>query len=182
MITTLTDLLPSDAELGPGMKALSTKARAFVLALVTLGGTNQARAAAMAGYTGSNASLAVTGSRLAADPRVQEAIVEEAEALMRGSALLAVATALEVMQMTDQSGRTRLSAAKMVLDYSGMQPPQKITVTHDIGPTRAQQIQEVIDTAKRIGLDPKKLLGAAGIEIEGDFTVVGTLEGLEDII
>lgn len=187
MAEDIKQLLPEEARLGPAMRKLAPRARAFVLALVELGGSNQTRAAIMAGYEGTPASLNVTASRLAADPRVQEALLEEATALMRGSALQAVATTVKIMSDERESGRTRLTAAARVLEYAGLQPTQEIKVTHEVTITRQQQIEEVKNTAKKLGMDPRKLLGAAGIVLDGEFEEItndkaGDTTGLEDLL
>src|ERR1700683_3714031 len=71
-------LILRDAELGPDMLALNARQRAFVFHLVEQGGDGYARAAALAGYTGSDETLRVQGSRLAHDERVSRAMLEEA--------------------------------------------------------------------------------------------------------
>ena len=47
-------LMLRDAELGPDMLALNARQRAFVFHLVEQGGSNYARAAALAGYSGTD--------------------------------------------------------------------------------------------------------------------------------
>jgi phage terminase small subunit len=180
--SSIIELIPDDAKLSPRMKALSPRARAFVLAMIELGGANNTRAAAMAGFTGNTNTLAVTASRLAADPRVQEALMEEARGLMQSSSLLAVATVVQLLKNENVKAGFRLQAAKLVLDYAGMQPTQKIEVTHEIGLNKQQQIQEVINMSKRLGLDPQKLLGAAGVTVDAEFEVVGDTTGIEDLL
>jgi phage terminase small subunit len=184
MTDTLIDLIPEDAKLSPKMKGLSEKAKRFVIALVELGGRDMNRAAMMAGYEGSPASMNVTASRLAADPRVQAALLEEAKALMASSALSATATMIQIMENPIGSARDRLSAAKMVLAFAGMEQAAQVSkVEVSITEDRAEQIAQVKAMAAELGLDPRKLLGKAGVTIDAEFTEVkaGT-EGLEDIL
>src|ERR1700690_4435740 len=79
-----TPLIPVDeAGLGPAMLALSPAMRAFVVAKVTYG-LNNTDAAERSGYSShSPHALGVVGSRLAHDERIQSAILEEGQKLMR---------------------------------------------------------------------------------------------------
>ena len=182
-VPAITQLIPDDADLGPAMKALTKRARAFVLALVEIGGSPQSRAAAMAGYSGSKAALEVTGSRLAADARVQEALLEEAKARMKSSSLLATCEVIKVLERPDGvSARDKLAAARLVLEFAGAEPAQQIEVKHEIKLSDKEKVSQVIELAGRIGLDPTKLLGRAGVVLDAEFTPVPSTAGLEDLL
>lgn len=181
----MSDLVEPDAKLGPAMKMLSPRARAFVLALVELGGNPQERAAAMAGYGGNKAVREVTASRLAADPRVQAAIVEEAKALARSASLTAIAETIKILTgVTPAAAQVRLNAASRIMTLAGMEPDKNVNVNHmvDVAPSAKQQIAEVIRLSKDVGIDPRKLLGKAGVIVDAEFQVVGDKTGLEDLL
>lgn len=155
------------------MRALTPAARRFVVALVELGGKNQTEAAALAGYTGNDKARAVTASRLCSDPRVQEALMEQAKALMKSSALSATATAIQIMEDPMAGAKDRLAAVKLVLSFAGMEQAAQ-TVNHNISVTTGEQIEQVKRLADELGLDPKKLLGKAGVTIDAEYTEVDT--------
>lgn len=187
-----TGLLPSDTRLGPAMSALKPKARAFVLALVEMGGgLNEMHVAAQqAGYTGDKPTLYVQAHRLAADPRIQAAILEEARARCKSASLLSVSTMIDILQDPKAKHGIRLQAASRVAAIAGMDPAGSLLIKHDVNVnvTVKEQIQQVKALAKDLGLDPKLLLGKAGVTIEGEFEEVtgpadpGSTEGLEDIL
>jgi phage terminase small subunit len=81
-----TELAPIEDDYGPGMSALPTKERAFVIALFDPTGCSRAEAAKRAGFGNANGSstaetLAKIGYRLANRPRVQQAIAEMVPAM-----------------------------------------------------------------------------------------------------
>src|SRR5262245_58404560 len=79
-----TPLIPIDeSSLGPAMLALTPAQRGFVVAKVQHGMSNT-DATQLAGYSArSPHALGVVGSRLAHDERVQAALLEEGQKLMR---------------------------------------------------------------------------------------------------
>lgn len=176
--------IAEDAKLGPAMKALTPKARAFVMALVELGGRNMSGAALTAGFTGTKASLQVTASRMAADTKVQAALVEEAKALARSSSLAAVAETVLIMQDAAAPKQVRLNAASRIMALAALEPEKTMNVNHtvDVGPTSREQIADVIRLARDVGVDPRKLLGKAGVVLDVDFKVVNDRSGLEDLL
>lgn len=180
---TMTDLA-ADVKLGPAMKHLTPKARAFVMALVELGGVGHDRAALMAGYKGNKSSLGVMGSRLASDPKVQEAIVEEAKALARSSALAAVATTIQVMTDVAANKQVRLNAAARIMALASLEPEKVSTVKHEVSvsQTTKEQVDAVVRLAQEVGIDPRKLLGRAGVTVDAEYTIVGDSTGLEDLL
>lgn len=173
---------------GPAMKALAPKARAFVMALIELGGQPQDRAAAMAGYTGSLDVLRVTASRLAADPRVQDALVESALVLAKSNTLAAVAVCVKIMIDENANKQVRLTAASRIMTLAGMDPGQRISVehTHGIAQGTTAELAQVMQLCKDLGLDAQAVLGKAGVVIEAEFTEVPPVPagrtGLEDLL
>lgn len=190
--TEIEEVLAGDVRLSKELKALSPKARAYVLALVELGGaTNEShRAAQIAGFSGGKATLQVTASRLAADERVQHALVEEAKRMARSASLEAVCVTIEIMQGNGGATPTaRLAAATRIGTLAGLEPPKQVDVhtAIEITVTKAQQIRRVKELATELGIDPKKLLGVAGVVVDAEFTEVpaapiGDTTGLEDIL
>lgn len=179
----MSDLVPEPL-LSSEMMALSPKARAFVLSLIEIGGAPQWRAAQMAGYMGTSGSLAVTASRLAADPRVQEALVTHAKAMARASGLMAVAEIVKIASDQSAGKQHRLNAAFKIASLAGLEPDKNVNVKHDITvtPSTAEQIRMVREMAVAVGIDPRRLLGRAGIVVDAEFSVVGDATGLEDIL
>jgi hypothetical protein len=177
-------LLDPEVAEGKAMKGLTPKAKAFVMTLVELGGKNLDQAAAAAGYVGSRQSLHVMASRLAADPRVQAALIEEAKALARSSSLAAVAVTLDILMDPTADKKTRLSAASRIMNLSSLEPDKTVNVNHtvEVRPTSQEQVDQVIQLAKDTGVDPRKLLGKAGIILDAEFKVMQDTTGLEDLL
>lgn len=156
-------------DLGPAMRKLDPRRRAFVRALVGQTYPNQALAAEIAGFSPIETSrakdrslvLRVKGSVLAHEERVIAAIQEVAGKELRGTALVAV-RALQRM-VVDPTTKGHRAAVESVLDRIGMGAEQKINVKHEhtdlTGQAMAERIREL---AVKHGLDPAKLLGAGG--------------------
>lgn len=182
--SSILELVGEDAKFGPAMKVLSPRARAFVMALVELGGKGMDRAALMAGFKGTKGGLQVSASRLAADPKVQAALVEEAKALARSSSLAAVTTTVQVMVDESAPKQQRLNAAVRIMALAGLEPEKTTNVNHtiEVTPSTREQVHDVIRLARDVGIDPRKLLGRAGVTLDADFEIVGDKTGLEDLL
>ena len=187
-----TGLVPADVRLGPAMQALTVKARAFVIALVEMGGgLNEMHVAVeKAGYECATKNVAyVQAHRLAADPRIQAAILEEARSRCKSASLLSVSAMIEIIQDKMVKPSTRLQAASRIAAIAGMDPATQMLITQkvDVQVTVKEQIAQVKQLAKDLGIDPKALLGKAGVVIEGEFEEVppvpaGSTQGLEDLL
>lgn len=201
----LTLQVPEDADLGPAMRELNPSQRAFVFAVVECGG-DYTRAAAAAGYGNQAKSrdtylntIRTSGSRLGRDQKVIAALREEAERRLQASALMAVEQ-LRAMAM-DPMSKHQYKAAVALLDRLGMAPidRKEITVKHRM--TDEQLRAGIKEFAEKMGLDPRKLIGAhEEIDIpeeivDAEFTpisgppplgepgtVVTGYEGLEDLL
>lgn len=182
--TPMDELIVPGTKMSKELRTLTPRARAFVLALVELGGSHMDRAAQVAGYQGDKRSLQVTASRLAADPRVQEALVAEAKALARSSSLLAVAETVTIMTDAGSSKRDRLTAAGRIMALAGLEPEKNVNLHHtvEVTPTTREQIDTIIKLAQDTGMDPRKLLGRAGVVLDAEFTVTNDATGLEDLL
>lgn len=164
-----------------------------MLALIETGGREFAQAAAIIGHTGTRNSLRVMASRYCADPKVQAALVEEAVALGKSNGLAAVATVIEIMNDPSASKRERLNAAGRIMHISGMDPEQTVNVNHSgmvqVSVTNKDKIDQIVRMAQDAGVDPRKLLGRAGIIVDAEFKEippegmipVGSMQGLEDL-
>lgn len=177
--------VPDDAHLGPAMRALPETQRRFVVAFLETGGTNATKAAALAGYGSSDASQRVAGHRLSHNPRVAAAIKEEADKRLRTGAILGASVLIEIAQ--NPTHKDRFKAAVELLNRGGLivQTEHKVTVVDERSDKEIED--RVVALAGKLGIDPKKLLGAAfsGREadvIEAEYEEVGTSDGLEDLL
>lgn len=178
--------IPDEGRLGPAMRKLLPRQQAFVIATLEEGGLNNARAAALAGYTGDEKSLRVTGHRLAHDEDVLAAIHEEAKRRLQSSQILAVRELLEILNAptTSENRKDKLKAIEMTFNRVGLHATTEhtVNVTHkDL--TTDEMIKRITELAKQQDLDPRKLLGSAGVVIDAEFEEVKeSSEGLEDVI
>lgn len=160
-----------DAKCGPAMRNLNERQRAFVVAMIEMGGINYTRAALAAGYGNGNVKSAeVQGNRLAHDEHILAAIHEEAQRRMRSGAIMAVQTLLEISSNPGAENRDRLKAVEMILNRSGLHAvtEHNVKVEHrDI--TDEGMIKRIKLLAEKQGLDPMKLLGSAGLTIDAEF-------------
>ena len=186
-----TALVPSDTRLGPAMSVLSSKARAFVIAIVEMGGAlnEMHEAVHKAGYEcGSKNAAYVQAHRLAADPKIQAAILEEARGRCKSASLLSISAMIEIIQDKTVKPSTRLQAASRIAAIAGMDPATQMLIktTTEVTVTVKEQISQVRQLAKDLGLDPKLLLGKAGVVLEGEFEELpaptGSTAGLEDLL
>jgi len=118
--------MTEDTQLGPRMRALNERQRAFVVAFVENGSQNYEKAYISAGY-------AITGaqpnsSRLAHNPKIQAAILEETSNRLHASAPLALKSVIALMLNPDH--KDHFAAAKHVLAATGFNSRQSIDVNH----------------------------------------------------
>jgi phage terminase small subunit len=161
---------------GPAMLALTPKQRAFVLARTLSAGDNATQAAAAAGYEGDRDTLNVTASRLSKHPAVQAAIHEEAERRLFGAKLLATGVLLDIMGDVNQRTADRLKAVSMVLNRTGLSEKTEHHVVVEHTRSQEEMIGEIAELAKRLGMDPGRVLGSVGVTID-----VEPISGLEDV-
>lgn len=175
--------LTPDAKLGPCMRALNERQRAFVIALIEMGGINFSRAAFAAGYGNGNVeSASVQGHRLAHDETILAAIHEEAHRRLRSGAVMAVQTLLEIANDQTAKHGDRLKAVEMLLNRSGLHAVTEHNIKverHDV--TDEGMIKRITLLAQKQGLDPAKLLGSAGVVLEGEFQEVSKDKTVEEI-
>lgn len=171
-LPTIYQPIADDPSHGPAMRAILPKQRAFVLALLDIGGQDNSKAAGLAGYGGTPGSTRVQAHRLAHDPAILEAIKEEANKRLHSGAILGASVLLEIAK--DPLHKDRLKAANALLDRGGLMvaTQHKVTVEHTA--KDADVIQQIKAFAVELGIDPIKLLGSAGVVIDAEFTPVET--------
>jgi hypothetical protein len=176
----LVQFLPDGAQLGPAMAKLNQRMQLFVIACLDLGGVkNHTKAARFAGYAGDPLTLKVTGHRLAHDPNVQAALLEEAKKRIQASTVAAANLVEEVVSNPKYDVRDRLKAAMMILDRGGIHTMTEHRVDVNVNDSRAAQILEVTKLARQLGKDPRELLGTMVDVIEADFKVLERVEEKE---
>ena len=163
-----------ETKLGPAMLALtSSKMRTFVEILVGTGcSQTQAAKGAYPGVSGNTARS--LGHKMAHDPRVQAALLEVSQKLIRSHVPMALATVIEIARNKDAAPRDRLKAATVLLDRGGLNAVSQhhVTVTHQ---TDAEKDREIIALANELGLDDAakaKLLGKAVVVTDVEFVDV----------
>jgi phage terminase small subunit len=196
------DLIHVPRNAGPKMQQLPDQWQRFVMAMIETGG-NRVRSALLAGFGAKSGTpdqryraAAMTGSRLAHDERITEAIQEQAERMMKAGAIKAAAVMIELMDSPDP--KVRQKAASETLAISGIQgvAKQEIKVEHT-DKTTGELLAFIRSAAKDQGLDPRKLLGSVGVDpsiLDAEFTEVPkdtdtlsetaetSTEGLEDLL
>jgi len=159
-------LCNGNTDFGPAMRRLTTELqRKYVLIRVMQSKANLTKAAELAGYSAeSQGSLRVTAHRLEHDPKIQEAIQEEALRQARhnlGSALVrASERVIEVMDNPQTKGADALKAAGMIFDRMGLHSVSEVKKTVEHIVDSPETIARVRRLANTLGLDAEKLLGA----------------------
>ncbi len=146
---------------GKGMSALTSRKRAFVIAMLQQGVNPKAapKAAASCGYQPNY------GYELMRDEGILAALREEATKRLAGAALVGVNVMLEIAQ--DPTHKDQYKAAKDLAAINGFTAEQRIVVEH-ISEDSKQQIRQIREMAAQLGMDPKQLIQAAGI-IDAEF-------------
>lgn len=181
-----------DEKMGPKMAKLTPLMRGFVLAIMAQGDRNATQAAATAGYaTKSHGSLKVQAYQLWHDPRIQEAIHEEAQKRLKGLLPMAVNVVANIMENPQESGAVRLKAATITMDRAGLHAvSEKINTDGGVAddPDRLQRIMALarglnMPLADFIGqrLAQRQLEKAQPVITEAEYVETSTV-GLEDLI
>jgi phage terminase small subunit len=182
--------IDADAKLGPAMAALTDKQRQFVLALIQTG-CSQSKAAELAGYAGGPDTWKAMGWRLAHDARVQAAIHEEAQKLIRTTAVMAIGVIEGLASNTKVKPEVRLKAATELLNRSGLHAQTEHKVTVDRQMDDRELVRRIASLAREQGLDPFKLLGSRGYIIDAEYELISgpndqplapSAAGLEDLL
>ena len=169
----ISKMVPAEEKLGEAMLGLNERQRIFVIACVLFGcSTNHARGAQVAGYKGSDGYLRVQGFRLAHNPKVQAALLEEARKRFQAGTVGAVNLALEFMADGKIDPRVRLKASEMVMDRGGLPKATEHRVVSSYEPSREEKLMRLLELAKQLGHDPRLLLGNMAGVVEADFRVL----------
>lgn len=157
--------MSDDPEYGPAMEGLSERQRKFVLAMLLIPGCSHARAAREAGYSDVKDGAKVRGHYAAHNPRIQEAIREEARRRLDGLSVIAANVMMDAMLDPKVPTKDKLKAASAVLDRTGFAAVQKIDVTRkdESGTAVLDQIKRL---AERLGLPVQQLLGRPVVDAE----------------
>jgi phage terminase small subunit len=153
------------------LQALTPLQRKFVDAYVELGGRKGAEAARLAGYGGDRNTLKAQAWKLLHEPKVLDAIREEADVKLRCGAVLGASVLSEIAD--DPTHKDRFKAAQALLDRAGLlvKHEQHIVVEHTA--SDQEKIARIVTMAKGLGLDPAVLLGQAGIQyVDAEFAAV----------
>lgn len=163
------------------MRALTEGQKAFVIALIEQGGRNHARAAQIAGFGSTDNATAVSAHRLAHDPRVLEAIREEADKRLQANVLLGASVLVEIAM--DPSHKDRMKAADRLMDRGGMivETQHRVVVENDNRPI-AELRAAVLEQLRTAFGEEAKLPPALTAPIDGEYTEVDIeADPLEDL-
>lgn len=175
--------LPDEGEWGPAMRALgSDRQRRFVYAFVMDGGRNYQRAYLEAGFSPGTVNAATVNAwKLAHDERIQAAIREESYKRLGRTGAAAADFLASVVENPDMKTAMRMKASLEILNRIGIHAmtEHKVTVEKKMNPQ--EKIDHAMRLAQALGLDPAKLLGAAGVKALPE-PVSDTSEPIEDAV
>jgi len=156
----MADDLFEDEDLGPAMRALNEKQRAFVDAYCSFPCASQAKLAEMAGYGNSTiAGLRVRGHRLLQMPSVLLAINEELAKRFKGKGAAISQMVLFKIALNDKHPK-QLNAALALADRGGFpQQTEQRVIVEKTDRTGEAMIVRIKALAKMLGIDAQKLLG-----------------------
>lgn len=170
-------VLPDEENLGPAMRNITEAQRGFVIAWVVSRASTPTEAAMMAGYGGTDDATRVAAKVLMRSPKVIAAIKEEADKFACAWAVMSVKNIIEIANNTRH--KDSFAANKYLQDRAGL----TVKTTHEVivtdNRTPADILAAIHDMAKRMGDDPRKLLGFDPVDAE--FEEMSS-EGLEDVL
>jgi len=140
------------------MRALPPAQRAFVYFKVTMG-RNNTDAARLAGY--SEKGVDVTASRLAHDPRVQAALIEESKKVLKSQGAKSILTLVEIRDNPQAEDKDRIKCAVELMNRGGLSAVSEshLTVEHRL--SESEQDRKILQLAAELGMsetEAKKLL------------------------
>jgi phage terminase small subunit len=149
-----------DENLGPAMRALNPKQRAFVRAYIDYPLVTATQAARMAGYSDASEACKVKAHNNLHSPRVIAALNEELDRRFRVDAVIGRKVLIEIATNPDHP--QRLKAAEALLNRGGFHTmsEQRIRVEHTDMSGEAM-IERITKLALQLGMDPQQLLGAS---------------------
>lgn len=177
--------LSDDGAIGPAMNALpNDRWREFVIALCEQPVVNYAQAAAKADPEGWGRTAATSknaGYRLAHDDRVQAAVAEEGKRRMGAAVAVSVAHLIQIAESNVYEPKDRMKAIAMILNRAGLPETKEVKVSTTRVLNEAEKIDSIIRFAEKLGVDPRTLLGDAGIEVPKRLNPPSPTVGLEPI-
>lgn len=158
--------MADDVEYGPAMQALNERQRKFVLAMLEIPGCSHAKAARVAGYSDVKAGAKVRGHYAAHNPKIQEAIREEARRRLDGLSVIAANVMMDAMLDPKVPTKDKLKAASAVLDRTGFAAAQNINVNKTVTDNSGKALMERLEKAAALlGIDPAALLGLQPMKV-----------------
>lgn len=160
--------IPDDRDCGEAMRALTRPQRAFVTALVQVGGApkKHTECAMRAGYGNNPRSAETLASNMMRNPKIIAALKEETERLIKGSVLLGASVLAEIAG--DPMHKDRFKAGLELARLSGFITETKHTVTVEDHRDRVQLQDEVRELLNRAS-QQRLVLPAP---LEGEFVEV----------
>lgn len=192
--------IPDEPGMPEAYAKISPRRRAWLQAYLDAGDENATAAARRAGYGKEDGTPAqqmsackTAGHRNLHDPNIQDAIRELAHERFRTTGYAATAALMELVK--DPSHKDHFKAIERILAQNGMIAAVQIDHNHKHTLTEKDQVEQVVALARRLGMDPRTLLGSAGVEyVDAEFTEVPQKEltaleppamssaGLEDLL
>jgi len=177
--------IPDDPGMTPAFAKISPIQRAWVMAYLEAGDENASAAARRAGYgqgKGDHAhACKQAGYRNVHDPDVQEAMRELAQERFRIAGYKAVQRLMQIVE--DPTHKDHFKAIERVLAQNGMIAALQVEHNHKVTVTESEQVKQVVALARRLGLDPKTLLGSAGVEyVDAEFEDVTSADHAEQMV
>lgn len=178
--------IPDEPGMPEAYAKISPKQRAWLQAFLDAGDENATAAARRAGYgseSGTPAQAAqackTAGHRNVHDEDIQAAIRELAHERFRVAGYQAAAALMALVK--DTSHKDHFKAIERVLAQNGMIAAVQIDHNHKHTVTEKDQIERVVALARRLGMDPRTLLGSAGVDyVDAEFTEVLPLTALPE--
>jgi hypothetical protein len=163
-------------DLGPAMRSLNERQQRFVLELRhgPAGYGSEIRAVRAAGFTGTDASLRMTASRLLHGPKVQDALREVGYRMIRAASFTAIKNVETIAN--DLKHHDCLKANLALLDRGGF----AIETFHNVKVEHEHRHQVTINTEEALARI-RKLAAAAGIDAKALPPVIeATAEEIDD--
>lgn len=172
--------IPDEPGMPEAYAKISPMQRAWLQAFLDAGDENATAAARRSGYGKDSATpqqaaqaCKTAGHRNVHDPDIQAAIRELAHERFRVAGYQAAAALMALVK--DTSHKDHFKAIERVLAQNGMVAAVQIDHNHKHTMTEADQVEKLVRLAKQLGMDPRALLGSAGVEyIDAEFVEVKT--------
>lgn len=171
--TTGTPTIPdAEGNLGPAMAALNPAQRRFAMAAVMYPFAKDWQIAKAAGYSDkSHGYLRKAACVMFHDEKILAAIRECADREVRSGAMLGVATIKKIVRR--DGDKDQLKAAVWLAGMNDFAVAQNINVNQKITDQSGDAIiARIAALAKKLGVDPMKLLGPGPPVVEGEFSEV----------